>query len=111
MSTGIDMVECCIKIALGEVPDLSKKHNKGSAIRYIKTDSVGKISKVSGIESALNIDGVKQVSIVCAIGDNIGVIKNSVDRIGFVIAQADTPQAAIGSCEEAMKKIKIEVGK
>lgn len=36
LSTGVNMVECCIKIALGEQPDTEPKWNKGSAIRYFE---------------------------------------------------------------------------
>ena len=34
-------------------------------------------------------------------------ISSSVDRIGYVISQADTAQAAIDLCENAMKHIVI----
>ena len=39
LSTGVNMVECSIRIALGEEPDLEPKWNKGSAIRYLKTET------------------------------------------------------------------------
>lgn len=108
LSTGVNLVECCIQVALGEKPDLSIKMEKASAIRYLKTDE-GIISNISGIEDAMEIDGVQQISMVHHEGERVTEIRNSVDRVGFVIAQAETPRQAIEICEQAIKKIKIKV--
>lgn len=108
LSTGVNLVECCIRVALGEEPDISAKIKKASAIRYLNTD-VGIISNITGIEDAMEIDGVHQISMVHHEGELAGEIRNSVDRVGFVIAQAETPKQAIEICEQAMKKIKVKV--
>ena len=108
LSTGVDMVECCIKIALGEKPDLRQKFHKSSAIRYFKTD-YGKIVEIEGLEEADKLNGIKQISIVHGIGETLHGIKSSGDRMGFVIAQAATPRKAIEICEMAEQMIKIEV--
>ena len=108
LSTGIDMVKCCIQISLGENPDLEVKIKKGSAIRYFKAKT-GEIENIIGIEEAEKIDGVQQISFVYDIGDKIKEIQNSTDRVGFVIAQASTPEQAIKICENVLEKIKIKV--
>ena len=46
-STGINMVECCIKIALGETIEIIPKWNRGSAIRYFQ-QKAGIIKKYQG---------------------------------------------------------------
>ena len=108
LSTGVDMVECCIKIALGEKPDLERKCELGSAIRYFKTEK-GIITNIIGIEDAKKLYGVMQVSIVHGIGEKVSEIKNSIDRIGFVIAQGENAVNAVEICEDALRKIKFEV--
>jgi len=108
MSTGIDMVECCIKIALGEKPDLRRKFDKGSAIRYFDSKA-GIIKSIGGIEEARHVDGVQQVSFVKNVGDSVLNIKSSSDRIGFVIAQSDDADKAILACEKAKNQIEIEI--
>ena len=108
LSTGVNMVECCIKIALGEKPDLSKKYEKASAIRYFDVE-YGKIKNISGIEEAKAIQGVKQIFVVHGIGEIMNGIKSSGDRAGFVIAQSDSVEKAIEACVTAKKLIKIEV--
>lgn len=108
LSTGIDMVECTIRIALGEKPDLLPKYQKGSAIRYFKAD-YGRIIQINGIDEASKLDGIQQISVVHGIGENINGIKSSGDRAGFVIAQANSASNAIVICEKANKLIHVEV--
>lgn len=109
LSTGVNMVECSIRIALGEKPDLEAKWSKGSAIRYIKTGT-GVVKEIKGVDKAEKIDGVIQVSIVHGIGEQVGEIKSSVDRAGFVVAQAEDAKKAIETAEAGISRIKVEVG-
>lgn len=108
LSTGIDMVECTIRIALGETVDVTPTLNCGSAIRYFEAP-FGKIKSIEGVEEALKIDGVKQISFTKNVGDESTPIHCSNDRIGFVIAQAETAEKAVKVCEEVKEKILISV--
>ena len=108
LSTGVDMVECCIKIALGEEPDIEKKINRGSAIRYFKQHA-GWVEGIDGIEEAKNVKGIKQVSIVHGVGEKVTEIDSSGARMGFVIAQDKDAETAIKDCENALDKIKIHI--
>lgn len=106
LSTGVNMVECCIKIALGEAPDLTVKCNKAAAIRYFKT-SCGIVKNIIGIHDAELVPGVKQVSIVHGVGEELKEIKSSTDRAGFVICQADSVVEAVNECEVAIGKVQF----
>ena len=108
LSTGVDMVECCIKIALGEKPNFEKNMHLGAAIRYIKAEK-GTIDSIDGLEEAEKKKGVRQISIVYGVGEKSVEVTSSSTRIGFVIAQSDTADNAIACCEEALKKINIKV--
>ncbi len=108
LSTGIDMVQATIDVALGKVPDIEPKMCCGSAIRYFNVPS-GVIKSISGIEKAEKIPGVKQITFIKSIGENSNPINCSNDRIGFVITQAETAEKAKEICEEAMKSIKIVI--
>lgn len=108
LSTGIDMVKATIDTALGHHPDIIKKWDKGSAIKFIQCKK-GRITSISGIEQAWNSKGVKYVELTKRINDIAADIQSSTDRIGFVVSQGETHDAAINYCEEAIKNIKIEV--
>ena len=108
LSTGIDMIKATIETSCGITPDIEQKLNKGSAIRYFNTD-YGTIESIEGVEEARALDGVKEITFVKNVGDKVGTIGSSTDRVGFVIAQADTPEEAVAICEKAMEKIKISM--
>ena len=109
-STGVNMVEASIKIAIGDNIDIQKKFNKASAIRYKNCDK-GRIIEVSGIENANKIKGIKDINIILGVGDYSDNIRSSNDRVGYVISQEDTAQKAINACENALEEIKIKVQK
>ena len=106
LSTGVNMVECSIRIALGEKPDLEPKWNKGAAIRYLKTGT-GTVREIKGIEEAESIPGVIQVSIVHDVGERVGEIRSSVDRVGFLITQDKDAESAIAVCNQALENIGV----
>ena len=109
-STGVNMVEACINIALGQEVDIRKKFEKASATRYKKCD-IGKIIKITGVDQAKKIQGVKDVKVVHGVGEESRQIKSSNDRVAYVISQAENTSKATLSCEKALEKIKIEVEK
>ena len=106
LSTGIDMVKATIAMALGEKPDIRPKIHYGAAIRYFNVPS-GVITSIRGVECAKIIPGVKQVTFTKSIGEEVSAIHCSNDRIGFIIAQAETPEKAVRICEKAMKEVEI----
>ena len=108
LSTGVNMVEACIKIALGEKPDITPKINGGSAIRYFR-QHVGKVKEIDGIETAEKMPGVKQVSVVHGVGEQVTDIVDSGSRMGFVIAQGSDADDAEKKCEMALKTIKVGI--
>ncbi len=107
-STGIDMVASTIQIALGEQADVTSSLNCGSAIRYFEAP-LGKIKSIEGVEEAMKIEGVRQITFTKEIGEDSTPIHCSNDRIGFVIAQAENAEDAIKICEKVKKRIKIEI--
>lgn len=108
LSTGVNMVECCITIALGGKPDIEAKWSKASAIRYF-SQKAGKIKQIKGIEEAKMMKGIQEISIVHGVGDEITEVTSSGARMGFIIAQDTNPSEAIKDCYDALKKIKISI--
>ncbi len=108
LSTGIDMLQCVMDIAMGEEADLSPQKQMGSALRHI-TNLSGVITNIEGIDEVKKNPNVVEVSMLKNIGDRVEYFKNGSDRIGYVIAQGDTAQEAISICEESLKKININI--
>lgn len=109
LSTGIDMVAATIKLACGEEVDIEPKWSKGAAIRYFKTPA-GVLKSIEGVKEVQNTLGVVEISFVHEVGELVGEIGSSVDRIGFVIAQGETRNEAIEICKKAKELISIKIG-
>lgn len=108
LSTGIDMVKATIDVAMGDEPDIEPRLHCASAIRYIAAPE-GLIKSISGVEAAKGIPGVQDVIMTKTVGEMSTPIHCSNDRIGSVIVQATTAEEAVRICEEAMKRIQIEI--
>ena len=108
LSTGVNMVEACIRIALGEKPDITSTLKCGSAIRYFHQHA-GVVKSIEGIEDVKNMPGVKQVSIVHGVGETITDITDSGSRMGFVITQGFSAEVASEEAELAIKAVAIDI--
>lgn len=109
LSTGVDMVECCIRIALGEKFEIKPTFSCGSAIRYFDQHA-GRVLKIDGLADARNVAGVKHVVVVHGVESTVTDIVDSGSRMGFVIAQGRDAAEASAICDSALGKIKIEIG-
>lgn len=108
LSTGIDMIKAAIDISLGNIPDLKKRYNMGSAIRYFDVKP-GIIKSISGVEEIEKMNGIKEIIFTKKIGDEIIPIHSSLDRAGMIICQASNNLRAICQCEKAVKKIVFQI--
>jgi hypothetical protein len=70
---------------------------------------VGTIAAIDGVEEARKIEGVREISFTKQIGDTVGTVGSSTDRVGFVIAQAETAEEAVAICEKVCGDIRITV--
>lgn len=106
LATGVDMVVSSLMQAINEPIDLTRKHDRGAAIRFISSEE-GKIIELNGIEEARRIDGIHEISVYKKVGDEVSRLESSNDRIGHIIASAETVKEAIDICECASELIKI----
>jgi biotin carboxylase len=105
LSTGIDMVAAAINLALGEIPDLTPKHDpQGAAIRYF-TPTVGKLTKLDITNVTKENPQAYQFEIYKKIGDMIPEVKSSLDRSGHIITVGKDAQDAIINAEMILNRI------
>ena len=108
LSTGIDMVRATIDVSLGNKPDIKPKWAKGSAIRFFSLNP-GMIKAILGQDKAWKIEGVRAIEFTRKEGERVENVQSSLDRTGFVVAQAKNANSAIDACVEAMEQITIQL--
>ena len=98
-STGIDMVEGAINLALGRVPDLTPRHKpQGTAIRYF-VPPPGDVKSLQGVDKARSMPGVCVLQLEVAAGEHVPEMTSSLSRVGYVITEGVTPEEAIARAE------------
>lgn len=107
LSTGVDMIQCVIDLALGQKPNVTPKFQKGSALLHLAYHEGKNIQEIFGIEEASNSPGVVEVTMLKTVGDDVQYFMNGSDRIGYVITQGDNVTDALSKCQDALNKIKI----
>ena len=109
LSRGINAPLYAINFALGihnEQPP--QMINMCSAIKFIQSRP-GIVQTIDYIEKASQIDGIKQIEILCKPGDKMRSPTDNSDRMGYIISQEKTVEKALAACEEAASIIKIVV--
>ena len=109
-STGIDMVEGAIRLALGEEPNLVQRHPpQGAAIRYL-IPKPGRVVDVEGVAEARRMDGVRIVEVAVAPGGSVPEMNSSLAWVGHVIAEGASAPEAVARAEAAREAIRITTG-
>ncbi len=110
-STGVNLIQAAIQIALGNPPgDLEPKYRKFSVERAIIPGS-GVVRSVEGIEEAISLKGVKNVFVTCEIGETVHIPTSNVEKCGNVIAVGDSREEALASANLGVKTLRIALGR
>ena len=107
LSTGVNMIKANINVALGNPPRVTPRFNRGAAIRYVLPEP-GTIKSIDGAQIAECMSGVKCVEIMKRAGETVNAVRNSNDRLGFVITQGETVDQAVAIADAAASVIRAE---
>lgn len=106
LSTGVDLVRAAIQLAMGRDVELVPQWERGAAIRFL-TPQPGRVRSVLGVAEAERIPGVRLVSVAVGPGDLVRPLRDSRDRVGYVIADGPDRAAAIATAERAKQTVRI----
>lgn len=109
LSTGIDVVEGSVALALGLDYDFEVKQKRGSAIRFITADEPGVIRTVDVPDDLKDALGVEDVSLYLGPGDFIGIPHSSNDRIGHIVCSGKDADEAVERAEWALAQVGVEI--
>ena len=115
LSTGVDLIDCCLSSTLGEEVKWQVAKNGGSAIRFLFAKEADAqedvkdrtITAIEGVDEAEKMPGVTEVVVYKKPGDKATMLTNSGDRWGHVIAEGESADDAAAKAEEAACKIRF----
>jgi biotin carboxylase len=115
-AVGIDLIEVQLRMALGEeLPDelVFPRFRQPLAVRFLTAApgplTPGRVVSVGSLEKALAFPGVVQAGTYLVEGEVIRPVRVDADRVGYVIAVADTNIEALDRAEAAARLIDVEV--
>lgn len=109
LSTGIDLMDAAIRIALGEAPQLhppQQERGMATAIRFI-VGNPGRITAIHGAPSAAAMEGVVDVQLYKHIGDNLLALQDATARCGHAIAVGADVESAVARACAARDAIRV----
>jgi biotin carboxylase len=109
--SGIDIVRLTVMDAIGRdagpTPEISK--NTAGVLRFIPSRP-GKVSVISGLAQVNEMEGVK-AGVLVEIGDVLGQARADGDRMAWILATGNDPDAAMKRADSAEKLLTIRMSK
>jgi len=110
LSTGVDLLGCAIRQALGErvaPAELAPRRRRPVVQRYW-FPRPGRVVAVRGTEPVARRPGIEYLELFVRPGDRVGPVHSHPDRAGVVIASGDTAEAARAAAERAVADVAID---
>lgn len=104
-SCGVDMDRATIQVALGQPPDLEKKWNKYSCIKYAQLPAGERVVDVGPWQELLGKPDVVFAHVNINPVDTVPAITQSKDRPGFVIVEGASRQAALSAAAARLAEL------
>lgn len=105
--TGIDGVGELIRLSVGAPISLATPQARGAVLRFPEV-APGRVARIAGIEIARGVRGVTELEIYCREGDTVRPLASGADRVGHIIALAETRHFAFAAVKAAEAALTIE---
>jgi biotin carboxylase len=107
LSTGLNFVRETIRMAVGQAPSITPKHQRGSAVRFL-TPKPGRVTRIRGDEHAAAMQGIVCVQIDVTAGSQVRPLVDDGCRVGYVVATGSNSRVAEQRTDQAAGMITIE---
>jgi biotin carboxylase len=105
--TGIDGVGELIRLSVGSATGFAAPQARGAVLRFPEV-APGRVARLAGIDTARSVRGVTELEIYCREGDTVRPLASGADRVGHIIALAETRGAALAAVLAAEAALTIE---
>ncbi|MBP7734964.1 MAG: alpha-hydroxy-acid oxidizing protein [Spirochaetes bacterium] len=108
-SSGVDLMKAAVEVALGQEPgNLEPVINRFCIERAIITKP-GIVKKISGLEEALKVPGIKEIFLNVKPGDKVIQPRSNVEKAGHIISVGKTLAEAVQHYEQCRDIIKFDM--
>lgn len=109
LSTGVNLAEESIKLALGNSSSFEKTKKASSAIFFLTATTPGYITSIEVDGNIKKIKGLIEYSIYKSVGEHIDTPHSSNDRIGHIICSTQIKENAFHLAQQAASYIRFGI--
>jgi cysteine synthase A len=106
---GIDLLTALLNQLIGREVDLTADRAEWAAIRFLTAERSGRLTGVSGVEDARQMENVREVAISKPLGAVVRPAEEATHRLGHVIASGPSRPQVLRAVEEAARRIRLHV--
>ncbi|MDP1650476.1 MAG: ATP-grasp domain-containing protein [Rubrivivax sp.] len=108
--SGVDAMSTVIRLAMGEPVRLQPSPiRRGASIDFLRMPE-GRLTRIEGAEAAAQEPGIAALHFNVGAGDTVGPLLHKDDRPGFIVALAETSDAAVDCAERAKAHLRVFMG-
>jgi biotin carboxylase len=105
--SGVDAMATMIRLAMGESVQVQPSPiRRGASIDFLRMPE-GRLMQIVGAEAATREPGIAALHFNVGAGDRIGPLLHKDDRPGFIVALAETSDAAVEFAERAKVHLRV----
>jgi cysteine synthase A len=109
LATGVDIVEQHLRVLGGLPVDLEQVRAKHAGIAFLTAQREGRLEGVAGTGAAAAVPAVEQVVVTARPGATVRPPRSAYDRLGYVIAAADSPERVRTALATALTRLTVAV--
>jgi biotin carboxylase len=79
----------------------------GTASIYFLFSTKGRIDSISGVDSSKTVPGITNLTMYKAAGDAVEQTSSSFNRLGQIIAHADSRRSCLEAFDKVLERLKI----
>lgn len=106
---GIDLVRATLELATGGAPEVEATMARFASIRFLLSPGDGVLGAPAGLDDARAVAGVDEVRMYRQPGDAVVRAGDFRDRVGHVVAVADTPETARAAAERGRDAVRLRL--
>jgi len=107
--SGVDLNRAMIRFAMGEAVSIAPREVPLAASIDFMRAPAGVVAEILGGREASMAPGIAAVHFNATVGDRMGALGAKDDRLGFVVALADSLSEAIARAEAATAQIRVRM--
>jgi S-sulfo-L-cysteine synthase (3-phospho-L-serine-dependent) len=110
LAGGPDLLEQQLRFAVGERPVITAggaRPGRHAGIRFITAHRRGVLGEVRGLDAARRVRHITNVVVSMSPGATIGPPRSAYDRIGYIMAAADSSSAVSAALDAALTAINV----